>query len=308
VSAARAPGKLVLSGAYAVLSGAPALVAAVDRYALADAARRATFLTPEVNAALAGRPAPWFDASALRDGEQKLGLGSSAAILVASLAALELSDEPALSDAALCARVYERAFVAHRTAQGGGSGVDVAASAHGGVLSARRTAGGSLELTQLDLPSGLCFDVWACSVSASTSAFLARIAEYAARDPAAHAARINAQADAAEAALSATERGSADDFVAAIARQVETLTALGQAAGVSIVTPELAELARLARAHGAAFLPAGAGGGDVAYWVGADAPPESFAARARMLGLSRVQLGLGARGVHALLQQTERRS
>ena len=36
---ARAPGKLVLSGAYSVLEGAPALVAAVDRYALADDAR-----------------------------------------------------------------------------------------------------------------------------------------------------------------------------------------------------------------------------------------------------------------------------
>ena len=39
---ARAPGKLVLSGAYAVLEGAPALVAAVDRYALADSERSAT--------------------------------------------------------------------------------------------------------------------------------------------------------------------------------------------------------------------------------------------------------------------------
>ena len=33
---ARAPGKVVLSGAYAVLEGAPALVAAVDRYVVAD--------------------------------------------------------------------------------------------------------------------------------------------------------------------------------------------------------------------------------------------------------------------------------
>ncbi|HET7538959.1 MAG TPA: hypothetical protein VFK05_03780 [Polyangiaceae bacterium] len=299
MTSARAPGKLVLSGAYAVLSGAPALVVAVDRYALADSARPASFLTPEVQAALGDRPAPWFDASALREGDQKLGLGSSAAILVASLAALELSDEPTLSDAALCARVYERAFVAHRTAQGGGSGVDVAASAYGGVLGARRTVSGALELTRLELPSGLHFEVWACSVSASTSAFLARIAEFAAREPAVHAARITAQAEAAEAALAAIERGSAAEFVPAIARQVETLTALGEAAGVSIVTPELAQLAQLAAAHAAAFLPAGAGGGDVAYWVGAGAPPASFAARARALGLSRVQLGLGARGVHA---------
>lgn len=290
----------MLSGAYAVLSGAPALVVAVDRYVVADSAREATFLTPEVHAALGERAAPWFDASALREGDKKLGLGSSAAILVASLAALELADEPTLSDEALCQRVYERAFVAHRTAQGGGSGVDVAASAHGGLLAARRAASGSLELSRLALPSGLFFEVWACSVAASTSAFLARIAEFAARDATLHARCINDQAEAAERALGAAQRGDAADFVAAIARQVTTLSALGEAAKVSIVTAELAELAALAVAHGAAFLPAGAGGGDVAYWVGEKAPPATFAARARELGLSRVELALGARGVHAL--------
>lgn len=298
MSLARAPGKLVLSGAYAVLSGAPALVVAVDRYVLADSARAATFLTPEVRAALGDRAAPWFDASPLREGEQKLGLGSSAAILVASLAALELDREPALSDEALCARVYERAFVAHRAAQGGGSGVDVAASAHGGVLAARRK-NGSLELTRARLPSGLHFEVWACSAAASTAAFLARIAEFAARDATTHAARIRAQADAAEAALEATERDDGAAFVRAIAGQVAALTALGESAAVSIVTPELAELAQLAASAGAAFLPAGAGGGDVAYWVGASAPPPLFAQRARALGLSQVRLALGARGVHA---------
>ena len=42
---ARAPGKVVLSGAYAVLSGAPAIVAAVSRYVTADSARPAELLT-----------------------------------------------------------------------------------------------------------------------------------------------------------------------------------------------------------------------------------------------------------------------
>jgi len=300
VTIARAPGKLVLSGAYAVLSGAPALVVAVDRYVVADSARAATFLTPEVQAAIGDRSAPWFDASQLREGDKKLGLGSSAAILVASLAALELQNEHGLGDEELCKRVYERAFVAHRRAQGGGSGVDVAASAHGGMLGARRAASGALELSRLGLPSSLHFEVWACSVAASTSAFLSRIAEFGARDPAAHARCIGAQAEAAEFAFDAVTRGHAADFIAAIARQVTTLTALGRAAGVSIVTPEFAELARLADTYGAAFLPAGAGGGDVAYWVGSNAPAETFAARARDLGLSRVDLWLGARGVHAL--------
>ncbi len=103
MSRARAPGKLVLSGAYAVLSGAPAIVAAVDRYVTADSARPASFLTPEVRAAIGDQPAPWFNADDLRENGEKLGLGSSAAILVASLAALELDRTPGLSDAALSA-------------------------------------------------------------------------------------------------------------------------------------------------------------------------------------------------------------
>ncbi len=299
MSRARAPGKLVLSGAYAVLSGAPALVAAVDRYVLADSAQPATFLTPEVRAALGARPAPWFNADDLRENGQKLGLGSSAAILVASLATLELETNAGLSDEALCARVYQRALLAHRTAQGGGSGVDVAASAHGGVLAAAR-ANNELTLAPIQLPSALCFDVWACSASASTAAFLALIAELARRDATQHRARIGAQAEAARAALSAAESNNAPDFVRAIARQVTTLSELGNAAGANIVTPELAELGALAAGLGSAFLPAGAGGGDVAYWVGMAAPPPEFAARARALGLSRVELRLGARGVHAV--------
>ena len=298
MSRALAPGKLVLSGAYAVLSGAPALVAAVDRYVLADSARPASFLTPEVHAALGARPAPWFDANDLRENGQKLGLGSSAAILVASLAALELEEQPDLADDALCARVYERALLAHRMAQGGGSGVDVAASAHGGVLAARRL-GSELELSKLSLPQALQFEVWGCGAAASTAAFLARIADFAARDPVLHRARISAQAEAAQAALDAVQRDHGADFVAAIARQVATLSALGDAAGANIVTPELRSLAQLAAAHGAAFLPAGAGGGDVAYYVGLSPPPAELGVRARELGLSRVELRLGARGVHA---------
>jgi len=156
----RAPGKLVLSGAYAVLSGAPALVAAVDRFALADGDRLAEWATPEVRAALASDQAPWFDASALRKDGKKLGLGSSAAILVASLAALEVPGDAELSDRELCARVYQRALLAHRMAQGGGSGIDVAASAHGGLLVARRS-GSELALSPVAFPSGLHFEVWA---------------------------------------------------------------------------------------------------------------------------------------------------
>ena len=66
---ARAPGKLVLAGAYAVLEGAPALVAAVDRFVVAETGREPERVTEELQVALARgwlARAPWFDASALR--------------------------------------------------------------------------------------------------------------------------------------------------------------------------------------------------------------------------------------------------
>jgi phosphomevalonate kinase len=77
---AAAPGKLVVTGAYAVLEGAPAIVFAVDRLAIADTATTTDRPTAEVRAALGDRPAPSFDASALENQGTKLGLGSSAAV------------------------------------------------------------------------------------------------------------------------------------------------------------------------------------------------------------------------------------
>ena len=98
---ARAPGKLVISGAYAVLEGAPALVTAVDRYAVADSSKPVSFHTPEVATCLDRREAPDVDPSALREGDLKLGLGSSAAILVASLAAHRKHHHPSATDEAI---------------------------------------------------------------------------------------------------------------------------------------------------------------------------------------------------------------
>ena len=76
---ARAPGKLVLSGAYVVLDGAPAIVAAVDRYAVADTSRAPDFVSDELRAAFGSEQPPHVDVSALRADGRKLGLGSSAA-------------------------------------------------------------------------------------------------------------------------------------------------------------------------------------------------------------------------------------
>jgi phosphomevalonate kinase len=100
---ATAPGKLILTGEYAVLDGAPALVIAIDRRAIArrmPAKQSTPYSSPFLLAVareLATRlgddhPAARValeiavDSSAFYDGAQKLGLGSSAAVTVAATA------------------------------------------------------------------------------------------------------------------------------------------------------------------------------------------------------------------------------
>ena len=300
----RAPGKVVLAGAYAVLEGAPAWVAAVDRYVLADNSRSASFVTPEVRQALgdsAEQAAPWFDASELRDSgsDRKLGLGSSAAILVASLAALESAPPP--HDLELANRVFARALVAHRSAQGGGSGIDVAASAFGGVLRFQRASADELpEIAARTLPDGLRIDVWSSPVSASTSSLVARVSALWRAGNLTCRSIIKRLRTASETCDSAS---SADAWLNICREQLAGLSALGELAAIPIVTADMAAFQEAVREHGAVVLPSGAGGGDVFLVVTgrADDPDlGAIAAAGQQLGLTPLHLVLGARGVHAV--------
>ncbi len=299
---ARAPGKVVISGAYAVLAGAPAIVSAVSRYVTADTARPADFVTDEVQAALGptGR-APWFDASELRADGRKLGLGSSAAILVASLFALEQEREPGLGAEQRLRRVLELAQTAHRKAQGGGSGVDVAASTRGGTLVYQLGPSGA-SYRPVQIPTGLSLEIWTCPTSASTRELLAAVAEMAKREPETYAAAMGAQVLAAhDAALAlAAGRQEPDAFIRALRAQTRALSRLGQAASVPIVTPELAELAPQAEREGGVLLPAGAGGGDIALFVGRAASTPELRAALENRAHRRLDAELSAPGVCVL--------
>lgn len=293
---ARAPGKLVLSGAYAVLEGAPALVAAVDRYVEADASRPAAFEAAEVLEAVRRQvmaAAPWFDASALRADGRKLGLGSSAAILTASLAAAAFEG---VEDDDLAATVFPRALEIHRAAQGGGSGVDVAAACFGGICCCR-LEGEALTVSPHVLPEGLVIEVFACGRSASTREMLAQVARFAAETPAAHRALMSRLGEAAARASAASD---AESFIAALGEQREILDVLGRSAGCPIVTDEVRALDMLARGHGARFAPSGAGGGDVALHHGSAPSPPAFREAARRAGLAHVAMQIGARGLHRI--------
>ncbi len=297
-----APGKLVLTGAYAVLEGAPAIVAAVDRYAVADT-----------------RSPAKIDVRSLQDsGGQKLGLGSSAASIVASFGARALArgDDP--RHAAVRSEIFRSARDAHQRQQGGGSGVDVAASVHGGVLrytvlrppSSRAPQGAATSssppsssppstrrfetsIHAVDMPPGLVLAAFWSGTSARTSDLLARVDALRARGGA--VAVFTALRGVAEEAADAI--GEAARFVQRAAAFGRALAALGDAADAPIVPPAFAELSALAEREGAAFFPSGAGGGDVAVWLGVEPPSSVFSARATALALSPLTIAIDHGGV-----------
>ncbi|MEZ4225318.1 MAG: hypothetical protein R3B13_30480 [Polyangiaceae bacterium] len=296
---AAAPGKLILSGAYAVLHGAPALVAAVDRYVIADSGAPASRVTPEVRATLGHARAPSFDASALREGDQKLGLGSSAAIAVASLAAVLLEREPMRSDASLHEEVFRRVLKGHREAQGGGSGVDVAASTYGGVLAAT-LQDDSLHLTPVRLPERLQIEVWFSGTSASTPRMLAAVDALAQDHPLRFRTLLARLQEVAHATLHSLDADGVEAFVDCLDQQAEALAQLGDAAQVPIVTQSVAELRAQARPRGSTVMPSGAGGGDSVLYAGTEPPGRELVELRDQFGYRPLALRLGARGVHAL--------
>lgn len=292
-----APGKLVLTGAYAVLSGAPALVVATSRGAYADGSRTAPTATPEVRAALGDVASPHVDASALFLGSRKLGLGASAAILVASLAAREGARGADLADLQVRRALFDRARAAHASSQGGGSGVDVAASVYGGVLEyvpgvAKARA----------LPAGTTLVVFACGTSARTAELRALVDRLGESSPLVHRACIDELSSIARDAAAGVERGDRQALIAAIGRAARGLARLGTAAGAPIVPDGFEELEAMARAEGGAFCVSGAGGGDVATYVGSARPSVAFVERALALGLLVIDVELDEKGVRAVSQ------
>jgi phosphomevalonate kinase len=297
-----APGKLILTGAYAVLEGAPAIVVAVDRCAIADSARVAETPAAEVRAAMGGR-APYVDASSLyaptAEGVTKLGLGSSAAVLVASLGVRAAERGADLRTDDTRARLLSEARAAHAVVQSGGSGVDVAASVLGGVLR-YELVGGDARATRVDLPRGLEIACFWSGTSARTSDLRARVDALRTRDRALYAARMRDLARASRDASDACGSSTLSRFLVAARSFGAALAALGAAADAPIVTPTFAQLAACAADDGAAFFPSGAGGGDVCIHLGASAPTESFHHLATSLGMRALPIAIDRDGVRVV--------
>jgi phosphomevalonate kinase len=167
---------------------------------------------------------------------------------------------------------------------------------YGGVL--RYTVGeGQPEIRAVALPAALVLQVYFGGSSARTSSMRERIA--AARIGRSHEVSPIARemAETAARAADAIESADAPGFVRLARAYGSLLDSLGRAANAPVVLRAHAELAVEARREDAAFLPSGAGGGDVAVWLGLSAPSGAFSARARALALEPLAISVDVDGV-----------
>ena len=309
---ASAPGKVVLWGEYAVLTGAPAAVLAVNRYARCslEASRSWRFAAlgfdapaaefDRLPATVPAEPAairPWHVVRALPESSSapvsatldteaffhagaKLGLGSSAALCVTLQAAF----------ARLAGGMpdYAQALAAHRRAQAGlGSGIDIAASFFGGCL---RFQDGNAKPFCNPLVHR-CF-VWV-GTSAHTKHKLDLFSEHLKRGG---TTALRALADCSEYLFD-------NPTIAALRAYNSALKNLDKAARLGVYSAPHLAAERLAKAEGLIYKPCGAGGGDVGVAVAESAEPlPRFAAAAQELGFAVLNLETARHGVHLEVQ------
>ncbi|MGI9271137.1 MAG: mevalonate kinase family protein [Woeseiaceae bacterium] len=300
-----APGKVIVTGEYAVLEGAPAVCMAVDRRAhvsinSSDNEFHSVFapgysetvgrfradetgiewvdggddygLFATVWRKVAAMPSECLnivlDSNEFVDVESssKIGIGSSAALTVALTAALDIVAGGDRS-------IHRVAAAAHSEYQGGaGSGADVACSLAGGVIEYRM---GNEPDRALRWPDGLAYALLWSGVSANTRDKLKKLAQT-------DAGSTNDElVTEAEAVASAWHDHTASDIIAAVRSYTSSLRRFDDAHALGIFEAGHAELASRAASCGVVYKPCGAGGGDIGIAIANDAAAiEAFVATA----------------------------
>ncbi|MFW2389927.1 MAG: mevalonate kinase [Polyangiales bacterium] len=306
-SGASAPGKALLCGEYAVLDGAPALIAAVDRRVRVTWTEGSLPMTAEVHATLALAQAAVgevegslrLDARDLHQDEIKLGLGSSAAAAAATAGAVFAANGYAIEERQTRQQVFECAFEGHASIAPQGSGADVAASVFGGFLRFERTAE-RVSTRAVSRPEGLEIRLVWTGHAARTSDLVGRVKTLERDDPKRYRDCMSRLAELAAAFSEAFEAGDADALVARAGEYGAAMGSLGDAAGAPIVEERLELASNLALRYSGRAKPCGAGGGDVAIaFFGDPDAARRFELACKDEELHPIDVSWGAKGVQA---------
>jgi len=190
----------------------------------------------------------------------KLGVGSSAAVLVALVGALVTELNLAMPPEELLAVCH----AAHRHFQGGlGSGADVATAVHGGVVTVRRGADPeTVAATRCDWPSGLlALPIWS-GVSASTTELLSRFEQFKSDRPDECRGHLRRLKSLSEQACVAWSEQSVIDVLSALESYDDALRAFDHDADIGISSKPHERIRQLVERQGAIYKTSGAGGGD----------------------------------------------
>jgi len=323
--AASAPGKIVVSGEYAVLVGAPALVAAVDRrtvctlcdgtsgdwrfathgfapdatHTLADLVARElprgdpAYLCAQVvrHLDVVGLSADDLPRHLFVDIDSRAGFAGGVKLGVGTSASVCVAFAAALAKLlGSAADVFPLAYVAHRAAQGGrGSGLDVAAACRGGLV--RYTTQPAPIATRVVMPA-VAFTAIATDAAADTARQIASFDDWRrGGTPPALRELIDASTRVANAVTDASM------FVRELRAYAAALRAFDDAADLGIYSAAHRALAELAERHGVVYKPCGAGGGDLGAAFALDRVAlDAFSHAARAEGFAPLSLELDEHG------------
>ncbi len=256
------------------------------------------------------------DVGELYEGGEKLGLGSSAASAVALTAAAMVDQVEALDERKTREVLAFLADAAHRRFQGGtGSGGGILAATFGGISAFRRLepvepflrldgetaerVRRGTERREVALPSEVEIRTVWLGESTSTRSFIGAVERQLQLEPAPVYRALRRIADSAEQAMEACSEDDVEALLEAARRGDRAMEALGEAGGISVVTPAHETLRRVAGSHDVSAKPSGAGGGEFSLLFGSErtdwqAVEAELASEMRMIDVS-----FGAEGVTA---------
>jgi phosphomevalonate kinase len=201
-------------------------------------------------------------------GDQKVGLGSSAALITAIVYALAcfhnaqkvlLPDEPSLFH--FCYEVHSE--VQHKQ----GSGIDVAASVFGKVVQYNRfrtlnkTGDGTQVLPYL--PATLHWlPVWT-GTSSSTSQLLQAMDKFRVENPSEYGLIMEKLSRLSNSGCQALKQNDIETFLARVKEYYSVLQKLSQRSGIPIISPIHEKIAGIVYQAGGYYKPSGAGEGDL---------------------------------------------